>query len=332
MWISVSLLLGICKIEIKIINTGKWITCVNKYKSIMFRSVADDIKSSFDYGNMIVKLIIINIAVFVVTALLEAFFPTIYATHILPYLAIPGDLTTLLYRPWTLITHMFLHNGMWHLIGNMITLYWFGNIAGDLLGDRRILTIYILGGLVGAIFYLLSYQFLPFIGPYALGASAAALAIVFTAVATAPDYIIHLMFLGEVRIKFIGLFILFIDIIGTQGNMNTGGHFAHLGGTLFGFLFVYLLRNGTDLAKSFNQFVEFITFRTKKTEPVRKSTLKVAHRSEALTQKQNRVSPTKVTKNDISVRVDEILDKIKQNGYDSLSDEEKEVLYIASKN
>jgi len=294
----------------------------------MFRSIAEDVKSSFDYGNMIVKIIIINIAVFVITALLNAFLPEIYTTHILPYLAIPGDLMTLLYRPWTIITHMFLHGGLWHLIGNMITLYWFGNIAGDLLGDKKILPVYILGGLTGALFYILSYQFLPNIGGYALGASAATLAIVFTAVATAPDYIVHLLFFGEVRIKFIGLFILFIDIIGTQGNVNSGGHIAHLGGTLFGFLFVYLLRSGTDLSVYFTNFVDFVTFKRNK-KGNRKTTLKVAHRSQAVIQKQTKPS---VSKSDISVRVDAILDKIKQKGYDSLTDEEKEVLYQASKN
>ncbi|MBK8624369.1 MAG: rhomboid family intramembrane serine protease [Saprospiraceae bacterium] len=294
----------------------------------MFRSIADDIKSSFDYGNMIVKLIIINIAVFVITALLSAFFPLFYATNILPYIAIPGDLITLLYRPWTIVTHMFLHDGLWHLIGNMITLYWFGNIAGDLLGDKKILPVYILGGLMGALFYILSYQFLPNIGVFALGASAAVLAIVFTAVATAPDYVVSLVLLGDVRIKFIGLVILFLDIIGTQSNINSGGHIAHLGGTLFGFLFVYLLRSGRDLSLSFNNFIDFITFK-KRERPKRKTTLKVAHRAENFQQKATKTSSSKT---DISIRVDEILDKIKQKGYDSLTDEEKEVLYHASKN
>lgn len=294
----------------------------------MFRSIVDDIKSSFDYGNMIVKLIIINIAVFVITALLSAFFPLFYATNILPYIAIPGDLITLLYRPWTIVTHMFLHDGLWHLIGNMITLYWFGNIAGDLLGDKKILPVYILGGLMGALFYILSYQFLPNIGVFALGASAAVLAIVFTAVATAPDYVVSLVLLGDVRIKFIGLVILFLDIIGTQSNINSGGHIAHLGGTLFGFLFVYLLRSGRDLSLSFNNFIDFITFK-KRERPKRKTTLKVAHRAENFQQKATKTSSSKT---DISIRVDEILDKIKQKGYDSLTDEEKEVLYHASKN
>lgn len=293
----------------------------------MFRSIVEDIKANFDYGNMITKLIIINVAAFVITALLNAFFPEFYTQSILPYLALPGDLASLLYRPWTLITHMFLHEGIWHLVGNMMTLYWFGNITGDLLGDRKILPIYILGGLIGASFYLLSYNLLGGVGGYALGASAATLAILFTGVAVAPDYQIHLLFFGPVRIKFVGLIILFFDIIGTQSS-NSGGHFAHLGGTLFGFLFVTLLRNGIDLAAYFNNFIDFITFK-RKPRRTQKPVLKVAHRSDTLKKKQVNHP---VNRSEISARVDEILDKIKQNGYDSLSDEEKEVLYQASKN
>ena len=115
----------------------------------MLQSIAQDIRNSFDFGNMVIKLVIINIAVFLITALTEAFFPFFYQSHILPYLAVPGDIRLLIYRPWTVLTHMFVHSGIWHLAWNMITLFWFGNIAGDLLGDRRILPVYIMGGLTG---------------------------------------------------------------------------------------------------------------------------------------------------------------------------------------
>ena len=293
----------------------------------MFRSIAQDVKSSFDYGNMVVKLIIINIVVFMLTALLNAFLPSFYQSNILPYLALPGDLMILLYRPWTLITHMFLHSGFWHLAWNMLTFYWFGTIAGDLLGDRKILPVYILGGLIGGFAYILSFALLPNIGSFALGASAAVLAIVFTAVATAPDYNVQLILLGNVRIKFIGLFILFFDIIGINATVNSGGHIAHLGGTLFGFLFVYLLRSGTDLSVYFNNFIEILSFKRKK-QPVKRGNLKVAHRSELIEKKS---SHARTRPNNISSRVDEILDKIKQKGYGSLTDEEKEILYQASK-
>lgn len=282
----------------------------------MLKSIINDIKTAFDTGSMLTKLIIINVGVYVVTAILGALLPEIYNLHILPYLALPGDPATLLYRPWTLVTHMFLHQGFWHMAMNMLILYWFGNIAGDLLGDRRILPVYILGGLTGALFYLASYQWMPMIGGFALGASAATLAIVFTAVITAPDYSMHLILLGPVKIKYIGITILFFDIIGTSGTSNTGGHVAHLGGTLFGIMFVYLLRKGTDLTSIFN---------FNKLKRTKRTKLKISHKAVILQEKKNPV------KENIVLRVDEILDKINQKGYDSLTDEEKEILYRASK-
>lgn len=283
----------------------------------MLKSIINDIKTAFDTGSMLTKLIIINVGVYVVTAILGALLPEIYTFYILPYLALPGDPATLLYRPWTLITHMFLHQGFWHMAMNMLILYWFGNIAGDLLGDRRILPVYILGGLTGALFYLASYQLMPMIGGFALGASAATLAIVFTAVITAPDYSMHLILLGPVKIKYIGITILFFDIIGTSGTSNTGGHVAHLGGTLFGILFVYFLRKGTDLTSIFN-FNKFK--KTKRTK------LKISYKADILQERKN-----KPAKENIVLRVDEILDKINQKGYESLTEEEKEILYRASK-
>jgi membrane associated rhomboid family serine protease len=290
----------------------------------MFDSIIKDIRYQFDSGNMVTRLIIINTGVFIITALLKAFFPEIYSVNILPYLALPGDFQLLLVRPWTLLSHMFLHSGLWHIIWNMLTFYWFGAITGDLLGDRRILPVFLLGGLTGAVVYLISSYFLSLQGGYALGSSAAVLAVVFTAVATAPEYRINLLFFGEVRIKFIGLIILFLDIIGTQSTHNSGGHLAHLGGALFGFLFVYLLRRGTDLSRIPNPLS---VFSGNKKRPGKRS-LKVAYKS----YKVKDASGNGATgRNPISTRVDEILDKIKQKGYDSLTEEEKDILYQASK-
>jgi hypothetical protein len=126
---------------------------------------------------------------------------------------------------------------------------------------------------------------------------------------------------GEVRIKFIGLIILFLDIIGTQSMHNSGGHIAHLGGALFGFLFVYLLRRGRDLSDIFNLF-------SRKKNKKSGGSLKVAYKSQKVRDAQKGVTQGR---NSLSTRVDEILEKIKNSGYDSLTDEEKEVLYQASK-
>lgn len=283
----------------------------------MFRSLTEDLKQTFSYGNMITRLIIINAGVFVVTALVSAFLPAFYATSILPWIALPGKFSDFIIKPWTIISHMFLHQGLWHLIWNMLTLYWFGNIAGDLLGDKKILPAFFLGGLIGSFFFLLGNAFLAHPGSLAMGSSAAVLSIVFAAVTTAPEYRVHLILIGPVRIKFIGLFILFIDIIGTQSASNSGGHLAHLGGALAGFLFVYLLRSGIDLSATPSWF------RWKKSAKPGNKKLKIAHKAPVLSHKGNTEST--------SMQVDRILEKIKLRGFDSLSAAEKEILNRASK-
>jgi membrane associated rhomboid family serine protease len=292
----------------------------------MFASIGDDIKRTFEYGNMVNRLVIINIGVYMIFALIQAFVPTFYVNFV-SYFQLPGQFSELIIKPWTLISYMFLHESLGHLVWNMISLYVFGNIMGDLLGDNRILPTYIIGGLVGAFLYIIAFNFtngfFPNLGLYAEGASAGVLAIVFAAVATSPDYLIHLMFIGPVRIKFIGLLILFFDVIGMKALVNSGGHVMHLGGTAYGLLVVYLLRSSIDFGAFFK--------REKKkpivTQVVRtRSPLTVAHRS-GPSKSTNQHQPI-LDEND----VDKILEKIKKSGYDSLTDSEKETLYNASKN
>ena len=290
----------------------------------MFKSIFREIQAAFDYGSMLTKLIIINVGVYVVMALIKAFMPEIYATSVLPYLALPGDLNVLLHRPWTILTHFFLHDGFWHIAFNMLVLYWFGNIAGDLLGDKRILPVYIMGGLVGALFFLGFYQLSTLAGSMAFGASAAVLAIVFMAIITAPDYEMQLILLGRVKIKYIGLAILFFDFINTASSSNAGGHVAHLGGALSGILYVWLLRNGTDLSALFNYRKS--GKRSLKKPAKHKSNLRISHKATTLKERTNAS-----VKANIELQVDVILEKIKANGYDSLTEEEKETLYLASK-
>jgi len=295
----------------------------------MFKSILDEVKSAFYTGNMVLKIVIINVIIYMVLALIGAFAPSFYA-QLTPYLAISGNLGTFFNNPWTILTHMFVHDGFWHMGWNMLIFYWFGNIVGDLVGDKRILPIYILGGLVGALFYMISFQLLDHIGLYAVGASAAVMAIVFSAVAVAPDYQVSLILIGPVRIKYIGLFILFFDLIGTQGSDNTGGHIAHLGGTLFGFLFIYFLKDGIDLSSWEDLKRRFFGPKVAK----KTSKLRVEYKASDSQRKMLNEHRKDKFKRDVvtlSDKVDMILDKIKQTGYDSLSDEEKEILYQASK-
>jgi membrane associated rhomboid family serine protease len=299
----------------------------------MFKSIIDDIKYSYRTGNMITRLIIINVAIFLVMALLKAFFPSFYPTFE-SFLAIPGSPIELLTKPWTVITHMFIHSGFFHMGWNMLFLYWFGRITGDLLGDHRVLPLYILGGLAGALAYFLSYQLFPdVIGSRALGASAAVMAIIATAGATAPDYVMRLILIGDVRLKYIVFFIIFMDIIGTAGQTNTGGHIAHLAGAAFGLLFVFQLRQGLDLVEPMGNFIlkisNWFSGKNQSSKAKKSSPLSVKYKSRKKSSDNKKGSAS----SDVSFqeKLDAILDKIKENGYDSLTSEEKEFLFQASK-
>ena len=299
----------------------------------MIESIRDDIKKTFQYGNMVSKILIINIAVFVVVLLLNIFLKTAgtwYST-IINNLAISSEPMTFLFKPWTFISHMFLHEGFWHLIWNMLIFYWFGRITGDLIGDNKILPIYIYGGLVGALAFILSFKLLGLGGGIgiALGASAAVMAIVMVAAMVAPDYNMRLLLLGDVKIKYIALALILMDLVGTAGDVNTGGSVAHLGGMLYGAYFVYALRKGHDLSIGFNAWFDKLQSLFNRTPQPKKSPLKVKYKSKDFgRQKGSRAIDDGVP---FQEQLDRILEKIKEDGYEKLSDEEKEFLFQASK-
>lgn len=297
----------------------------------MFDSILEDIRYAIRSGNMLTRIILVNITVFVVLNLLYVF--TYFGDQSAVYnffysiLALPSSFDKLLVRFWTFVTYMFTHKGMFHLLWNMLLLYWFGRIVGDLLGDKRVLPLYLLGGLAGAVVFLLADAWL--ISGTAghsslIGASAAVMCLMATAAATSPDYTMRLILLGPVKIKWIVLVLIFLDVLGTAGGNNAGGSFAHLGGAFFGLAYVYALRQGRDLttwlqrlfakAESVN-VPTFAPAKTPKQEAPKPSNLKVVHKAK----------PTNIG-NSNQEKMDAILDKIKQSGYTSLSEEEKAFL------
>ena len=233
----------------------------------MFDSILEDIKYQFRSGNMLTKIILVNVFVFVVVRLIIAFTghinlgQSIEAHPLLDWLALSSDPISIFKKPWTLITHMFLHVGFWHILWNMLLLYYFARIIGDLLGDARVLPLYFMGGLAGVVVYLLSDHLLP-IGTdglsQAMGASAAVMAFIFAAATLSPDYTMRLILIGNVKIKYIAAFVLFFDLISTTGS-NSGGHFGHLGGAMLGAFFTYQLRQGFDITESFQSLGRFFS-------------------------------------------------------------------------
>lgn len=302
----------------------------------MLKSIWEDAKREFRYGNMVTRLILINLAVFLLVNLVKI---TLYIANgatpsdafpqFLHFFSMSSDWTFVLTHPWTLVTSMFLHEGVWHILWNMIFLYWFGRIVGDFLGNRRVFPIYFFGGLAGVLFFFLSANLLPYTGGverFALGASGGVMAIVVASGVIAPDYIMRLLFLGDIKLKYIVFALVFLDLIGIGNDMNTGGHFAHLGGALMGWLVVAQLKNGTDWCQPVNNLLDRIASLF---EPR-------AKRPKVVYSNKSKSSRTKVGSKfsenlNRQEKVDTILDKIKKSGYSSLSKEEKAFLFEASK-
>ncbi len=295
----------------------------------MLNSIIEDFKSTFRSGNMVSRLILINVVVFIILTLLKVFdFNNSIFDAVFNQLALTSDLNKLVYKPWVIVTQMFTHEGFWHIFWNMLLLFWFGRIVGDLLGDKRILPLYIVSGLFGALIYLFWDQFLPGGSngiAIAYGASGAVMAFIFTAATLSPDYMMRLILLGNVRLKYIALGLLFLDLI-VSGSSNKGGFIVHLAGAVFGVLYITLLRRGVDLTGWF-KVPEFST--RKKIQKTNRNKFKVVHKQNS-PRSSNRKQKPENTFNKAD-ELDRILDKINAKGFDKLSEEEKDFLSKASK-
>ncbi len=301
----------------------------------MFQSIWGDVQQAFRGGTMVTRLVIINFSVFVLVVLTKFVLFLFnagngipdYFDDLLHLFCMPSDWRTLLWHPWAPFTHMFLHEGFWHVLGNILFLYLLGTIVGDLVGDRRVLPVYLLGGLAGGVMFLISKFFLHYLSPYALGASGAVMALAGAAVTLAPDYRVMLLLLGEVKLKYIVLVMVLLDLLGIANMDNTGGHLAHIGGFLTGIFMMNQLRDGKDWSEPVNRILDRIwSIFSAKNRP-----------KQAIKRRMPSSGPAKGSSksdtNDLSMqeRLDEILAKIKASGYDSLSPEEKEFLYETSK-
>lgn len=327
----------------------------------MFDSIWRDVRREYNYGNMLTRLIIVNIAIFLGINLIEIvlLFPgltdVIGFDQLLKWISLSREVSDNFVRPWVWLTSMFLHENFWHLLWNMVALFWFGRIVGDLLGDRRILPIYILGGIVGGIAYVIAAQLSYAIGGMAYGASGAVMAMVAAAGFTAPDYRMNVLLIGDVKLKYIAVVLILLDIIAIADSNNSGGSVAHLGGAMLGALYVMQLSKGIEIGKPIIVLAKKIDMwwqkRGNKSAHQNKSSNKkqtqfefsrnvttMPHSNSAVNQATNKptegggIAQNLMDKNARQTKIDEILDKIKQSGYDSLSTEEKEFLFRASKN
>lgn len=303
----------------------------------MFKSIYEDIKSQFSYGNAVTRLIIINTAVLVAIYLVFVVIALSYGpgyvgvqNKFISYFTLPPSIIEIVKKPWTIISHMFLHRELFHFIFNMLVLFWFGRIFGDLMGDRRVIPLYILGGLMGVVFIMLGIYIFKIPAAPALGASAGIMAIVLASALIAPDYTLNLILLGPVRLKFIVLFMIVFDLIGLANMQNTGGHFGHIGGMFMGWLYILMVQSNRDPATWMNNAFDSIkNLFTKRPKKQKKSPLTVKHKATVpRSKKSNKKATMNVSSQD---RLDAILDKIYKKGKDSLSKEEKDFLDKMSK-
>lgn len=288
-----------------------------------------NLKENFKRGDIVIRLLYLNVGAFVLVSLVSIILMLfkIPAVAWVNYLELPADFGRFIFQPWSIITYMFMHAGLLHILFNMLWLYWFGRLFLQFFSSRHLRGLYVFGGIVGGIFYMLAYNIFPYFetlvsNSYLLGASASVLAIVLATAEREPNYPVQFMFIGTVRLKYVAVFMIVLDLLFMTSG-NAGGHIAHLGGALAGWWFASGLRQGYDVTAWINAIVDF--FSGNRTGRSRKPKMKVYYSDK---QKDYEFNARKKERSD---EIDRILDKLRQSGYASLTDEEKKSLFDASK-
>ncbi len=284
-------------------------------------------KLSYKYrkSSTLNKIIYLNIGVFIIISIFESF-AFITQTNIQYYLEklfLPADTNKLTSRPWSFLTYMFLHNNIFHLLFNMMWLYFAGNIFLLKLTQKNLLESYILGGICGGLLFIISYNYIPTLSIYkinakALGSSAGVLAIVIASATSSPNYNIKLPLIGLVKLRTIAIICVLLDIISIPKG-NAGGHIAHLGGALFGYLYVKQLKYNKKtniISELFSRITQLFSKKNKLYKVHKRPKSDYAFNKEKYEKEKS---------------IDIILEKISKSGYESLNKYEKDKLFKSSK-
>lgn len=296
-------------------------------------NLIDDLKIRFGNGDVLTRIILINIAVFLVINFGKLFawigiIDPATITMLVNKISFAIYLPKLITQPWGIFTYMFVHEGLGHIFWNMIVLYWVGQLIMEYIGAKKLINIYLLGGLFSIIFmsvilngmqwiYHTIGKPIDLITPYsfALGASGSINACLVAIATLIPEYTIYLILIGPVRLKYLAIVVVILSLINIP-NGNAGGEIAHIGGALFGFIYTRQLQNGNDLGGWLTKLIERLS------KPG-SSKLKVVY-------KRNAPEKNSQSNKYDEATIDRILDKISKSGYNSLSKEEKEILFNAS--
>lgn len=288
------------------------------------------IKSIFNnlkYRDSLSQLIIINVAVFLVIALLRVFVVLfeLPVPDLGSYIEVSSSIGITLQHIWVLFTYMFVHYDILHILFNMLMLYWFGRIFLSYFTPKNLVALYILGGLAGALIYIFTFNTVPYfikMNPSSMiGASASVMAIIFGAAFYNKNQEVIMFLFGRIKIIYIAIFIFVLDFLALGGSSNQGGHIAHIGGALLGYFYATQYRKGKDITRWINLLLDKIV-NLFKAKPKMRVTRKNTQKEEDYSYNQR--------KNNESLEIDRILDKIKQSGYNSLNDDEKKRLFDAS--
>ncbi|MBO4615539.1 MAG: rhomboid family intramembrane serine protease [Bacteroidales bacterium] len=292
----------------------------------MRQGIWDEIRNIFRQRNNLSILIFFNIAVFVVVLTINlGFFFAGKTFDVSSWLGVSSNFSVLAHRPWTVLTYMFVHSSFLHILFNLLVLYWFGKMFLEYLSQRQLFGVYLLGGLAGALVFIVAYNIIPVFAvvknvAFAIGASASIMAIVFAIAVLVPNLPVRLAFLGQMKLKYLAIIIVAIDLLSIPFG-NAGGHFAHLGGALMGAIFALCYSKGTDITIPLSRFFTWIG-NLFKSEP-KTSTSTGGRRAETDAEYNRRKAREQR-------EIDKILDKVKESGYSSLTKEEKEKLFSNS--
>lgn len=284
--------------------------------------IVDEIKLSFKNGSYLTKLIYINIALWVIVRLAFVGYTLSGSdgSQVLGWLALPASFELFVSRPWTILTYMFLHFDFLHILFNILWLYWFGKIFLEYHSQQKLLSLYLVGGFTGGLAYMLAYNLIPVFQKsipdvQLLGASASVIAIVIAIAVYVPNHLIHLVFIGPVKIKWIAFVSVLLYVINLSGD-NSGGNFAHIGGALWGWIYMSQLIAGRNITGRFDRMTDtvFSWFR-----PHRKLKIKYNSVKPDYDYNRNKVSQ--------QAEINRILDKIGKSGYDSLTFDERDLLF-----
>ena len=260
--------------------------------------------------NIVEKIILFNITVYLLPFVLKTvlFLFNIKGLSIVNWFTIDATLSEFILKPWSILTYGFIHGSFSHIFWNMLILYYFGNILKNIFGEKLILNLFLSGIVAGGLTYLISYNLFPVfkgVNSVMIGASAGVMSVLFFLAAYDPQYRIRIIFF-DIKILYIALFLFFYDIIQIPLN-NSGGHIAHIGGALWGYYYSVKYNNGSDLVNSILSYFK------------------------KNTNNKSSVKSKKDNKNFDQNKIDEILDKISDSGYDSLTKSEKEYLFKVGK-